>query len=144
MSLAAEAALRTWINGHSALVGDGNPLALGAYLRAQRSPGSGAYAVISRSSEGVTNIVAEADSAFSTARMQCLVFAGTEQSAEAAAAALRTLFETLTGCPEPCGDGATIIRVADNHLGPLFIQAGADNGEQYCFQVNADFVLTAA
>ena len=56
--LAAEDAIRVWVNTTPALVpqnGDPDspaPIARGAYLRTQRSPADGAYLVISRASPG--------------------------------------------------------------------------------------------
>jgi hypothetical protein len=141
VSVAAQAAIRAWINGRADLVGDGLPLARGAYLREQRSPADGGYAVISRTSEGVTSIVAEPAPVLAVARIQCLVYAGTEEASEAAAAALRSAFETLEGNPEPCGGTGVTVLTADNHIGPLFVPHAGDTGEIYSFQVNADFVL---
>lgn len=141
MSVAAQLAIREWINARTDLVGEGLPLEGGAYLREQRSPAYGAYAVILRTSEGVTSVVAEAAAELGIARVQFLVYAGTEVKAELAAAALRKAFETLTGCPEPCGTTGVMVLVADNYLGPLFVPHVGDTGEEFCFQVNADFVL---
>lgn len=141
MSIAAEAAIRSWVNAQKTIVGEGNLLSRGAYLVEQRSPADGAYAVISRQSEGVTYPVAE-DSSVCTARMQCVVYAGTAQAAELAADALLKQIERLTGCPERCGDAGVKVLVTDNRIGPFQIPAAADSGEIYAFQVNADFVLT--
>ena len=139
MAIAAEAAIRAWVNDPArGLAGNGNPLAHGAFLREQRSPSDGSYAVVARNPEGVGGVVAE-DGAVAVARVQVQVFAGTEQAAEQAAAALRTGFESLTGCPERCGDTGVLVLVADNHNGPFFV---AGTSEQFCFQVGADFVLT--
>lgn len=142
MSVAVQSAIRAWVNA-SPIVGDGQPLSRGAYLREQRSPADGAYTVLMRQSEGVTNFVAE-DSGVSMARMQFLVYAGTEDAAENAAAALRSLIETLTGAPQLCGTTGVKILVSDNWVGPLQIPVAPDTGEIFAFQVNADFVLTAA
>lgn len=142
MSVSAQAAIRAWINA-SPLVGEGNPLARGAYLTMQRSVADGAYAVVSRTSEGVTNVVAE-DGAAAVARIQCLVFAGTEDASEASASALRKAFEGLSGLPQRCGDTGVTILVADNYIGPFLIPWAPDSGETFCHQVNADFVLTEA
>ena len=139
MSVAAENAVRSWINSRP-IVGDGQPLALGAYLANQRSPDSGAYAVVLRNPEGGGRPMVAEDSALSVARMQAMVFAGTIEAAEAAAAALRSEIETLTGVPEPCGDTGVLVLVADNLNGPFAVPG---TGEQYCFQVGADFVLTS-
>jgi len=141
VAVAAEAAIRAWINSRADLVGEGNPLSGGAYLLQQRSPEGVTYAVISRQSEGVTNVVAE-DGAVGSARIQCLVFAGTQDVAEAAGKALRAEFETLTGCPEACGDTGVRVLVSDNWLGPFAIAPPPDSGEIYAYQVNADFLLT--
>jgi hypothetical protein len=138
MSAAAESAVCAWVNSRP-IVGDGNPLSRGAYLRDQASPADGAYAVIARTPEGVTPFgVAEEDS-LTLARIQAQVFAGDEDTAERAAAALRSEFEKLTGKPEPCGDTGVTVLVTDNRNGPFFVPGTA---EAYCFQVGADFLLT--
>jgi hypothetical protein len=142
MSVAAQSAIRAWINA-SPLVGDGNPLSRGAYLREQRSPADGSYCVLSRNSEGVGDLVAE-DAVFTRARIQALVYAGTEEAAETSAAALRSAFEALQGLPALCGTTGIKIMVAENHIGPLLIPIAPDSGEIYCFQVGADFILVGS
>jgi len=143
MSVPVETALRAWINARtSTLVGPGNPLSNGAFLRDQRSPADGAYAMVERSAESPATVVAE-DGWFTNARLNCMVMAGTQQSAEAAAAALRSAFETLTGMPEWCGATGIRVLVADNHLGPVNLPQPPDSGELFTFQVSADFVLAA-
>jgi len=140
VSIAAEAALRAWVNARP-IVGEGQLLSRGAYLREQRSPADGAYAVIARNPEGLGSIVAE-DSTLARARIQAVVFAGTEEAAENAAAALLSEFEKLTGMPEPCGTTGVTVLIADNFTGPFFQPAPpASSGEIYSFQVGADFVL---
>ena len=141
MAVAAEVAVREWINSKTDLVGMGNPLALGAFLIEQASPADGAYAVIARSSEGVTRVVSEPAPGVGVARMQCLVYAGTEEASEPAAAALRRAFESLSGCPEPCGDTGVWALVTENLIGPIFVPHQGDTGEIYAFQVDADFLL---
>lgn len=140
MSVAAEAAVRAWINARP-ITAAGQPLANGAYFRDQRSPAGGAYAVIARGPDPGPGIVAE-DSAVTRARIQAYVYAGTVEAAESAASALRGEFETLTGVPEPCGDTGVLVLVADNHTGPVFVPQPADTGENYCFQVGTDLLLT--
>jgi hypothetical protein len=140
MSIAAEHAVREWVNGLTALVGPGNPLSRGAFTIEQRSPADGAYATVTRTSEGVTRIVAEPGGP-SIARMQFLVYAGTLTAAEQAAKALRAEVELLSGCPVRCGDTGVTILVADNYVGPFSIPHVGDTGEQFCYQVNADFML---
>lgn len=140
MSIAAEAAIRAWVNARSDLKGEGNPLSAGAYLLDQRSPADGAYAVLARAAGGAS-LVAEAGEV-TTATIAAACYAGTQESAEIAAAALRTAFESLQGRPEACGDTGVRVLVASNHQGPVYVDQGPDSGELYCFQVNADFVLT--
>lgn len=140
MSSAAEVAIRSWLNARP-IVGEGSPLARGAYLREQRSPADGAYAVLTRTAEQPGGVVAE-DGLVSKARLIASVYAGTEDAAEAAAVAVRNEFEKLTGCPEPCGTTGVTVYVAANHTGPVLVPVAADSGEIYCFQVTADFVLT--
>jgi hypothetical protein len=142
MAVSAQSAIRAWINARD-IVGEGSALSRGAYLQTQRSVADGAYAVVSRTSEGVTDVVAEGSDA-GVARIQCLVFAGTEDASEAAAKALRQAFEGLTGAPQKCGTTDVSIMVAFNHLGPFLVPWAPDGGETYCHQVNADFLLTEA
>lgn len=133
-------AIRQWINGRSDLVGIGNALPQGAFIREIRSPADGAYVVIARQSEGVTNVVAEPGGP-QIVRIQHITYAGTEQASEAAAKALRAAIESLSGQPVVCGDTGIKILVADNYLGPFAIPPAPDAGEAYAYQVNADFVL---
>lgn len=138
MAVAAEAAIRAWINACTDLVGDGNPLPLGAYTLSQRSPASGAYAVLARNPEGVVDGGVAEDDSVTVARMQAQVFAGTTEAAENGAAALRNEFERLRGKPEPCGTTGITVLVADNHNGPFYVP---NTAEEFCFQVDADFTL---
>lgn len=140
MAVAAQDAIRAWINNRADLVGEGNPLSRGAYVREQRSPADGAYVVLQRQSEGTTNVTAEPGGP-SIARMQSLCYAGTQLAAENAAVALRKAYESLSGCPEMCGTTGVRVLVSDNWLGPFEIPPPPDQGEIYAFQVNADFVL---
>ncbi len=138
--MSAEAAVRAWVNDPArGLVGEGNPLVLGAYLVDQRSPAAGAYTVVSRNAEGVSGVVAEDDGAVTVARMQFMVYAGTIEAAGNAAAALRREIDTLTGLRQRCGDSGVTVLVADNRNGPFYVPGTA---EPYCFQVGADFLLT--
>lgn len=141
MSIAAETAIRAWVTSLP-IVGEGNPLSRGAYLREQRSPADGAYTVLSRMSEGVASPVAE-DGFVCTARIQFIVYAGTEQASELAAAALLGHIERLNGCPEMCGTEPVKVLVTDNRIGPFYLGMTPE-GENHAFQVNADFVLTDA
>lgn len=139
MSTAAERAIRDWVNARP-IIGDGKPLARGAYLLEQASPADGAYAVISRNPEGDDPVgPPPEDGQVSVARIQAQVFAGAQDAAENAAAALRGEFETLTGRPQSCGATGVQILVADHINGPFYVPG---TREPYCFQVGADFLLT--
>lgn len=142
MSLAATTAIRDWINSRP-IVGDGGPLSRGAYLVEQAAPADGAYAVISRNSEGIGSVVAEED-VFTRARLQAIVYAGTQDAAEFGAAALRSEWEKLRGCPEPCGETGVTVRVAENFTGPMAIPWMMGSSEMFGFQVGADFILMEA
>ena len=134
--------MRAWTNGRATLVGRGNPLSAGAYLDPPaRSPQGGAWALVSRAAGG-PGLCAE-DGAVTTARMQWDVYSEDEHAAELAAAALASQVETLTGLPQPCGDAlGTVLLVHDNLAGPVFTPMPTDGGEPFCFQVQADLVLT--
>lgn len=143
MSLPAEDVVRAWVNAREIMpVDDRLPIWRGAFLLEQASPDTGAYVVLARSAEPPLVLVAEGQP-FTVARLQGSVYAGTQEAAENAAAALRSAWESLTGCPEPCGDTGVMIMVTDNHLGPVFQPAPPNGGEEFCFQVSADFVLMA-
>jgi len=142
MAVAAETAIRAWVNARPDLTGAGNPLSNGAYLRSQRSPASGAYAVITRDSSSARQLVAEGDGP-SLARVGALCYAGTAELAEAAAVALATAWEGLRGIRQPCGTTGVDVYVSDNVAGPSAVPLPADSGEAFCFTVSADFVLAA-
>jgi hypothetical protein len=55
--------------------------------------------------------------------------------------ALRNAFERLSGCPEPCGDTGYMVLVSENWIGPIDVPHVGNDGEQYAFQVGADFLL---
>jgi hypothetical protein len=139
----SESAIRAWINTNQALTGEGNPLSRGAYLAGKqpRSPADGAYALLTRANAGSGRQVVAEDSNPSLSRITALVYAGTIESAEAAAVALSEAWHGLTGVPEPCGDTGVTILVAANHIDPAFVPTPATGGEQYCFLVSAEFML---
>ena len=145
--LAAETAVREWVNANRQLVPphdapdpDRYPLARGAYLRSQRSPADGAYLVLATVG-GAEPDVAEPGGALMLTRVTFRVFAGTEEAAEQAAAAVATALAALTGVPVRCGGTGVWILAHDQLAGPLFVPAGADAGEQYCFQVTCQLLL---
>jgi hypothetical protein len=141
VSVPAEQAVRAWINGLPNLVGEGHPLSRGAYTLSQRSPADGAYGIVARNPEGQPSGVVVEDSEVTVARVQVQVFAGTTEAAEDAAGALRDEIDRLNGRPEPCGAGPWLVLVTDNRNGPFYVPGV---NEEFCFQVGADFVLTAS
>jgi hypothetical protein len=142
MSVAAETAIQAWVNARTSLVGGDAPLGLGAYLAGAepRSPADGAYALLSRGSPSRTGLVAE-DTEPSVARITAEVRAGTIEAAEAAAVALGNAWNSLNGCPEPCGDTGVTVLVSDNVTEPSYQPTPASSGEPFCFTVAGDFVL---
>jgi hypothetical protein len=140
MSVAALTAVLAWINARPDLT-TGN-LKRGAFIvdGGVRSPADGAYAELSRTVAARTTLTAESSNP-SIARISALVYAGTVESAEAAAADLATAINSLRGCPERCGSTGVSILASDNVSEPMYVPQPADSGEQFCFQVAADFVL---
>jgi hypothetical protein len=143
VAVAAATAIRAWVNARSGLTGPGNPLASGAYLdgEAIRSPASGAYALLVREPGTNAAVVAE-DTAVAVARITAHVKAGTIQAAEAGAVALCNAFQTLTGCPEPCGATGVTVLAAANFAEPGYVAVPSAGGEQFEFTTGADFILT--
>ncbi len=144
MTVAAETAVRAWINARPDLVGtQGNPgpLGHGAYLIGQVFPSGGAFAVVSRQQAPDQQLIAE-DSAVDCAGVIAEIFGGTQQAAELAAAAYASAVRTLTGQPVAMGDSGITCLVADNVTGPLDVAVPPDQGELYLFHVTADFYLT--
>jgi hypothetical protein len=144
MAVAAETAVRAWVNARADLTG--GPLPLGAYLlgRQPRSPAAGAYALLIREpGQSSAGIVAE-DTDPSTARVTAHVYAGTIEAAEAAATALANAWQDLNGAPEPCGDTGITVLVAGNFADPSYVPMPGTGGEQHCFSTSADFTLLSA
>jgi len=142
LSLPAVLAIRAWLNARLDLVGPDQPVALGFFTTQQRSPDSGAYGVVRRSSQPVASVVAE-DQGVDTARLSIIVYGGTEESSEAAAVAVLSAIETLTGAPEPCGDTGISVLVHDNPSGPMTVEVPPTGGEIYANEVASDFLLAA-
>jgi hypothetical protein len=142
MSVAAEAAVRAWVNGQAQLTGEGRPLSGGAYLGQQRSPASGIYAVLARSSQAAQQVVAEGPGDIDVARISAMVYGGTQEAAEAAAAALASAVEALSGSPQRAGDTGVLLLVSANLSGPMYVPMPSAGGEEFAFEVAADFMLT--
>jgi hypothetical protein len=141
VAVAAEAAIRAWINSHPALTGKGRPLPRGCFEgREIRSPAHGAYALLYRD-PGVTGQVCAEDAGPSRCRVTAHVFAGRVDVAETAAVALANAWAELTGSPQPCGETGVLVLVADNVADPGFVPPQAAGGEVYEFTTGADFIL---
>lgn len=136
-------AIRGWANARRDLTGPGAPLGNGAFLIEQASPADGAYAVLATLNPLTQALVAEPGSGITVCRISFNIFAGTTQAAGNAAAAVRAAIDTLRGCPEECGDYPAWVHVADNAVGPMYVPPQPGGGEEFCFNVSADFVLEA-
>jgi hypothetical protein len=140
---AAETALRAWVNHQDYLVGQGQPLARGAFLSGAqpRSPSDGAYVLLALANAGASKPVCAEGHNPSISRVTGLVYAGTIEAAEDAATALSDAWHELRGNPEPCGDTGVTIMSADNFIDPAYVPQPAASGEQFCFLVSAEFLL---
>lgn len=134
--LAATSAVRAWVNASGDLVGGGRPLALGAFVEPPRSPGVGAYALLSRVGRA-GDLVAE--ETVDSPRISATILAGTYEAAEAAAVAYANAVDALRGVRAAMG--GTVCLVADNISGPLYVDLHRSTQEQYQWLVDADFYL---
>lgn len=134
--LIATSAVRAWVNANTALVGASRPLALGAFVEPPRSPGAGAYALLSRVGRA-GDLVAE--ETVDSPRISATILAGTLQAAEAAATAYANAVDSLRGIRAVMGEASCL--VADNIAGPLYVDLHRSTQEQYQFLVDADFYL---
>jgi hypothetical protein len=131
----ASTAVRAWVNTLP-IVGRGQVLALGAFLEPPRSPGQGAYALLSRVGRA-GDLVAE--ETIDSPRISATILAGTLEAAETAAVAYANAVDSLRGIRAPMGDTSCL--VADNIAGPLYVDLRRSTQEQYQFLVDADFYL---
>jgi hypothetical protein len=131
----ASTAVRDWVN-NLPIVGRGQALAQGAYLLPPRSPGEGAYALLSRVGRA-GDLVAE--ETIDSPRISATILAGTLEAAEIAATAYANEVDRLRGTRAPMGDTSCL--VADNIAGPLYVDLRRSTQEQYQFLVDADFYL---
>ncbi|GAA2990799.1 hypothetical protein [Streptosporangium longisporum] len=132
----AVTAVRAWINTLDTLVGPGRPLALGAFRQHPRSPGHGAYALLSRVGRGA-DLVAE--DTIDSPRISASIFAGTDEAAEIAAVAYANAVANLRGAPAVMGE--TRCLTADDIVGPLLVDNHDSDREQYQYLVDASFFL---
>lgn len=137
-----EQAVRAWANAQAGLTGEGNPLSRGAYLRSQRSPADGAYAVLGTvPARGRLGGITAEDARVRAHRVAAVIYAGTLEAAETAAAAYAQAVLSLTGNPVPMGSSGVTCLVTDNLSGPVLVPTPPDAGEAYAFAVEADFLL---
>src|SRR5258707_10168458 len=142
--LAAEQAVLDWVNSKQNLVGTGNPLSMGAFLRMQASPGDGGYAIVQRLT-GSSDLVAEQDSNLCAALIAFSVHSAAEDVAERAAAALASAVEQLTGSPDKCGGPAAPVTIPGAHklARPGAMPQPPHGGDPDRVDVNAEVTLAA-
>jgi len=141
MTISGTVAMLAWANARADLVGDGMPVSGGFYQRNQRSPASGTYARATRFPNGIPSTIVAEQSTITSTRILFEVYALVEEAAELGASALLDAIKSLTGAPVPCGATGVSVLVSDNYTGPTYVQEPADGGENYCYQVEADFLL---
>lgn len=135
--VAAVVAVRDWLNGRTGdLVGPGKPISLGAFRAHPRSPGQGAYVLLSRIG-GSQELTAE--DGVDRARISASIFAGTDEAAELAATAYANAVTSLSGAPAAMGSAMAL--VADSISGPLLVDQHDSDREQFQYLVDADFYL---
>lgn len=133
----AVTAVRAWVNSLTGtLVGSGRPLAHGAHRHHLRSPGQGAYALLSRVG-GTQELIAE--DGVDRARISASIYAGTDEAAEIAAVAYANAVAALRGAPAAMG--AATCLVADNIAGPFLVDNHDSDRDQYQWLCDADFYL---
>jgi hypothetical protein len=114
--------LKTWLNTQTTtLVGPGKPLPLGAHLKQLRSPGRGAYVLLSRVG-GDDNWTAE--SVASRVRISSSIFGWTEEATDSAANAYANTILQIKAL-KPVVSSVKLQNV-DSMSGPLLMP---DNGE---------------
>lgn len=128
--------VRDWLNSLDNLVGPGKPIAVGAHRRHPRSPGHGAYVLLSRIGRA-SDLVAE--DVLDSPRISASIYAGTDEAAEIAAVAYANTVAALTG--SPAGMGAERCLVADDVVGPLLVDNHDSDREQWQYLVDASFYL---
>lgn len=132
--VAAVGLVRAWITAQPDLVGPGRPIALGAFRQHPRSPGQGAYVLLSRIGRAA-DLVAE--DVLDSPRISASIYAGTDEAAEIAAAAYANAVARLSGAPAAVNDTAFLI--ADDIVGPLLVDNHDSEREQYQYLVDASF-----
>lgn len=134
--VAAVSIVRDWLNSIDTLTGSGKPIALGARRRHPRSPGQGAYALLSRIGRAADLVSEEL---LDSPRISASIYAGTDEAAELAAVAYANTVSSLTGSPVLMGDERCL--VADDVVGPLLVDNHDSEREQWQYLVDASFYL---
>ncbi|MFD1547014.1 hypothetical protein [Nonomuraea guangzhouensis] len=134
--VAAVRLVRSWLTSQTTLVGPGKPIALGAFRQHPRSPGQGAYVLLSRIGRA-GDVVAE--DVIDSARISASIYAGTDEAAEDAAVAYANAVTALTGSPAVIGDARCL--VADDLVGPLLVDNHDSDREQWQYLVDATFTI---
>lgn len=134
--VAAVGIVRDWLTAQTGLVGPGKPIALGAFRQHPRSPGNGAYVLLSRIGRAA-DLVAE--DVIDSPRISASIYAGTEEAAELAAVAYANAVTSLTGSPAVMGD--THCLIADDLVGPLLVDNHDSDREQWQYLVDASFYV---
>ncbi|WP_101791028.1 hypothetical protein [Nonomuraea indica] len=134
--MAAVGIVRNWLNDIDTLTGPGNPIALGAHRRHPRSPGHGAYVLLSRIGRA-GDLVAE--DLIDSPRISASIYAGTDEAAELAAVAYANAVIALSGSPSVIGDSRCLI--ADEVVGPLLVDNHDSEREQWQYLVDASFYI---
>lgn len=134
----AEGLLRGWLNsltGAGGLVGQGNPLALGAHLRRLRSPFRDAYAVLTAIG---TPAAMTAERVTCHARISASVYGiSKDNAARAAVAYANNLLQIPVTHPVYSG---VQFHTIDAITGPIYIP----DGDEERYLVDADFHMTAS
>lgn len=126
----AEGVVRDWVNSlEQDLVGQQNPLPLGAHLKRLRSPDHGAYLQLSLVSSDDDYLTGGASRARVSGAVRAATKAGAALAAVAYANALRTLSNTQVG--------SVMVLVADGITGPFYLP----DGDEERYIVDADFYL---
>lgn len=132
-----EAAVRDWVNGLTAtLVGEGKPLAKGAYLHELRGAATVCYALLSIVGGGTAN---GAESPDHRARVSASVYGPTKESATTAAVGYANALLALNGTAVAMTGATCLVCDPDSITGPLW----SPDRVGPRLLVDADFVLRA-
>lgn len=138
VSVDAEGAVHDWLNSlTTTLVGETRPVTLGFHYDLLRSPGRGAYGLISRigGNDGITP-----ETPADMARISVSFFSTTKKTAAAAAVAYANTLRGLSAAPYVSAAYGVTLRLADNLTGPTWIPNLLKQLPQYL--VDADIYLT--